>query len=191
MKDININLQINDENIEVGHILLERIVQYIPDIKGNEKVFEILALSNRERIKYYLADKKNLNEKTVSLLLNESDNNIVDLILSNVDAAKHITQKQIMKFFKNNCIELLCTIARNIEIFKKCDIYKLIKMLSKHENPRVRYNLLQSKNSELITKRILKKLSKDEDIDVSNFAKKFIHRISNKVSDNKICFCDF
>lgn len=192
MKTVNIKLLINKKKVNIGCEFLVDLIRYMPDIKQNQDVFESLAVLENHYVKYFIAEKTNLNKKTIKALLTDSNEEIVNEVLSNKNLAKYIPQKRIMKIIKSESIYHICTIARFVENYKKCDIYKLIKIFSNHRNPQVRHKLLKSRNSDLIPNKILKKLSKDPDIDVSSLAKTLIKNSKCKRNESKkISFRDF
>ena len=78
--------------------------------------------------------------------------------------------KQVKKIISLGDPEHHEAIASNIDDFTKCDICKLAKFLSNHSDPKVRVALVSIWNNN-IPKNIIKKLTKDKDIDVANAAK--------------------
>jgi hypothetical protein len=173
---IKVELLINGQNVTVGHEYLEDTVRYIPDIEENIKIFDILALSNNPEVRARILINDLISEKTIHKLIEDQNEEVVDNILSNSDLSKHIKNKTLMKIIKSDNIKYLKTIARNIEDYTKCKQCKIVKILSNHKNPLVRYNLINYSRSDLITTKILKKLAKDKDIDVATEAKSELKR---------------
>lgn len=178
-QEIKIELTINGQKVKVGHRFLEDISRCIPEVKENKKVFSILATSNNYEIRKYIANKKFLSTDTIEILLNDENENVVETILINRDINKFITDEQIDLVIEKNNIKLLCSIASNIDEFQAVDKCRIIKLLTKHENSRVRHSFFTYRVSELIPNDILKELSKDSDFDVTNEAKKELENRMN------------
>jgi len=169
---IKIALTINGKKLTLGHSFLENIeYMYGIDTKENQEAFDMLVYSDNPKIRRSIALLSNISKKSISILLNDDDQNVVQAVLGNYDLAPRIKHVQLMKIIKDNHIEHLKTIASNhIVLYKKCNLYKIIKLLAKHENPAVRFELVRYHSTHIIPKKILKKLSKDIDIDVSKAA---------------------
>ena len=165
-----VNLTIGGINVKVGHELLEDIVRYMPDIKKNKKVFEKLALNNNHEIRDYVANKDNISKKTIKILLADKRHSIITTLLRNTKVANKLTPKQVKKIISLDDTEHCEAIASNLDDFAKCNICKLAKFLSNHNDPKVRVELASRWNND-IPKKIIKKLTKDKDIDVANAAK--------------------
>ena len=168
---IKTELSINGTKVKVGHQFLEDISNNIPDTQDNKKIFAILATSINYEVRENISNNDNLSKKTIKLLLNDENQNVVDNILSNSDSAKLISQKQIVKIINKNNIKFLATIASNIDDYKKCDSCKIVELLSTHKNPLVRFNLCGWHSSNIIPMNVVKKLTNDEDVDVAQKAK--------------------
>lgn len=173
---IKTELSFNGQNVVIGHKFLEDIVDDIPDIKENRSIFDILALSDNPEVKERVSRKDSLSKKTIHLLLKDTDQKVVNNILSNSDLAKHIEEKALLKIIKSNNIKHLVSIGETIDDYSRCDQCKIIKILANHKNPLVRSSLLNWRTSELITIKTLKKLSEDKDIDIANDAKDELKR---------------
>ena len=169
---IKVDLKINNEKVEIGHQFLEDISSFISDLEENTEVFGILALSDNPEVREEISRKDNLSKKTIHLLLDDENQDVVDNILNNTELAKKIDKKTLFKIVKKGNIKLLCTIALNIDDYELCNPCKLAKILSNHKNASVRYNLVRyGRRNNVITEDVLHKLAKDEDIDVAHEAK--------------------
>ena len=164
-------LLINGQKVVVGHQFLEDIINDIPDIKENSKIFAILALCDNPEVRETLTRKDAISKKTVALLLEDENIDVVDGVLSNRDLAKQIEEEALWKIIKANNIKLLCTIASNIEDYTLCDGCKIAKKLIKHPVTVVRYNLVKWRVSDVISTKLLQKLAHDEDSDVAQEAR--------------------
>jgi len=173
---IKTELLLNGQKVSIGHQFLEDIVRNIPDTKENKAIFDILALSDNPSVKEDIASKDNLNKKTIHLLLEDTNQDVVDNVLSNRDLAKYIKEDVLFKIIKTDNIKHLKTIASNVEDYKKCDICKIVKKLANHKNPLIRYELVRWRPSEIITTKILKQLANDKDIDVAKEAQEELER---------------
>ncbi len=178
---IKTELSINGQKVIIGHQFLEEISSYIPDIPQNNNIFEILANSNNSEVRRDMTRNDNLNKKTVKILLADQNDKIVEYILNNEDAAKYITKKQIFKIIAKNNIKHLCTIASNLDDFIKCNGCKLANIFSKHENPLVRYAIVQCRVNDIVSTKVLERLSRDKDIDVAKEAKESLKYRTGKI----------
>ena len=172
MQTIKTELVVNGSKVVVGHQFLEDIVRNIPDVKENKSVFTTLSQSDNPEVRESISRKDNLNSKTVHLLLKDDNPEVVDNVLSNSDLAKQIKEEILFNFVKTDNIKYLKTIASNIDSYVLCDTCKIATILSKHKNTSVRYALVHWGSSNAVTSKILKELSKDEDFDIANEAKK-------------------
>lgn len=171
-EEMKVELTINGQKVKIGHQFLEDMVNDIPDVKENKKVFTILASSDNYRIKEYISQKSFLSTETINTLLNDKSDEIVDNILSNRDINKHITNEQIFSIIEKDNTKLLSTIAKNLDELQSCDRCKIINHLSKHKSSSVRFSLFTYNVSDLISTDIVKELCDDEDFDVANKARK-------------------
>ena len=148
----------------------QKIQQDISDTKENTKVFEKLALNNSYEIRDYVANKDNISKKTIKILLADKRHSIITTLLRNTKVANKLTPKQVKKIISLEDVEHCEAIASNLDDLTKCNICKLAKFLSKHNDPKVRAELLSRWNKD-IPKNIIKKLTKDKGVDVANAAK--------------------
>ena len=175
---IKIELLINGKKVIVGHQFLEDIISYIPDIKENKDIFNALALSDNPEVRENLTKIDNISKKSINILLNDANQEVVDGVLSNSDLAKHISTEALMKIIDSDNTKLLITIASNIDNYVKCNICKIIKILANHKSASVRYCLVRWRPSDIVSVKILKQLSKDKDIDVAKDALEELQRRS-------------
>ena len=173
---VKTELLINDSKVTIGHQFLEDIVKNIPDIKENKAIFGALAKSDNPDIRESISCKDNLSKKTIHLLLDDENQEVVDNILSNSDLAKKINEDILFRIIKSDNIKHLSTIASSIDDYALCNICKLAKILSNHQNTSVRYSLVKWRVCDRVTTKILKKLSKDKDIDIAQEAKEELSR---------------
>lgn len=102
MKTINIKLMIDGKEVTLGHQFLEDIVNEIPDIPQNKKIFEVISKSDNNEVRRLVTKKKFLNKRTINSLLNDSSKTVISNLFYNENIAKRITKKQIMKIMKTN-----------------------------------------------------------------------------------------
>jgi len=166
--EIQAHIEIDGIKVAVGHKFLEDIAYDIPDISKHKKVFEVLAKSSNFELREIIADKTHISKKTVSVLLNDSDQNVIEKLLKNRQACKKITQEQMDMLLDKANDKLLCTIAENIDDFHKCNIDVICTRLLSHNSSTVRYEFLNhSSFVSPISVESLKKLSMDTDFDVA------------------------
>ncbi len=168
---IKTELVINGSSVVIGHQFLEDIVRDIPDIKENKSVFSTLAQSENPSVRESISRKDKLSKKTIHLLLDDENQEVVDNILSNSDLAKQISEDTLFDLILGNNIRYLKTIGSNIDNYALCDTCKIATILSEHENTSVRYSLVQWRSNDAVTTKTLKKLSKDKDFDIAKQAK--------------------
>jgi len=167
---IKTELLINGKKVLVGHQFLEDIVRDIPDIKENQEIFNTLALSDNPDVREYLTRVDNIGKKSIHTLLNDDNQEVVDGVLSNSNLAKHINEEALLKIIDTDNTKLLMTVACNLDDYVRCDLCKIVKILANHKSASVRYNLVRWRPSEIVSVKLLKQLSKDEDIDVAKEA---------------------
>jgi len=172
-RDLKIELKIDGIAVRVGYELLETISRDLVDIKENAKVFEKLAHSTHYDIRENIADKESINKKTIKLLLKDKRHGLITRLLRNTKVANKLSFKTIKKIIALENPLHCVHIANNIDDFTKCDICKLSKLLSKHQDPEVRATLCSRWNKS-VPKKIVKKLLKDKDIDVVIKAKEYL-----------------
>jgi len=175
---IKTELLINGKKVLVGHQFLEDIVRDIPDIKENKEIFNDLVLSDNPDVREYLTRVDNIGKKSIHILLNDTNQEVVDGVLSNSDLAKHISEEALMKIIDSDNTKLLMTIATNIEDYVKCDLCKIVNILANHKSVSVRYNLVRWRTNDIVSIKVLKQLSKDKDIDVAKEALEELERRS-------------
>jgi hypothetical protein len=175
---IKAELLINGKKVVIGHQFLEDIVRDIPDIKENKEIFNDLVLSDNPDVREYLTRVDNIGKKSIHILLNDTNQEVVDGVLSNSDLSKHISEEALMKIIDSDNTKLLMTIASNIEDYVKCNLCKIVNILANHKSVSVRYNLVRWRTNDIVSIKILKQLSKDKDIDVAKEAAKELERRS-------------
>jgi len=173
---IKTELLVNGKKVVIGHQFLESIVRDIPDIKENQDIFNTLALSDNPDVRQDLTRMESLSKKTIHILLEDTNQEVIDGVLSNSDLAVKINEKSILKIIDSNNTKLIMTIASNIEDYTKCDLCNLVNILANHKNASIRYCLVRWRRSDVISVKILKKLAKDKDLDVSKEALKELQR---------------
>ena len=175
---IKTELLINGKKVVIGHQFLENIIRDIPDIKENKEIFNDLVLSDNPDVREYISRVDNIGKKSIHLLLDDTNQEVVDGVLSNSDLAKYISEEALIKIIDSDNTKLLMTIASNIEDYVKCDLCKIVNILANHKSVSVRYNLVRWRTNDIISIKILKQLSKDKDIDVAKEALEELERRS-------------
>ena len=164
---IKTELLINGQNVIIGHQFLEDILRSIPDIKENQKIFNSLVFSDNPNVREELTRVNHLSKKSVHILLNDTNQEVVDCVLSNSSLANKISEEALFKIINSDNKKLLMTIASNIDSYVKCDLRKIVNILVNHKSASVRYSLIKKWGfNEILSIKMLKQLSKDKDIDV-------------------------
>lgn len=177
-KNTKVKLTIEGKEVTIGHEFLEDTVRNIPDIKENKEIFDILAQSDNPEVREDLVRMGNLSKKTIHLLLNDENQEVVDNVLSNPDLAKYIKHKALMHIINGGNIKLLKSIANSIEDYEKCDLCEVNKVLSEHKNVSVRYALVRYTHRTTTSTKALKILENDVDLDVKIAVRKVLSRRS-------------
>jgi len=170
MKTISIDLTVDKIKTKLNFKFLKGIVDFIPDTKENTKVFRKLATSNNYMVRKSIAQKRNIDKKTAKILSDDQYSDVVTTLLENAQAIKKLSCKQIKKIIKTGNPIHCEKIILQSNLFEKCNIYKLFKILSQHTDPSIRLTLAKNWRRN-IHKDILKILKKDKDFDVANAAK--------------------
>jgi len=102
--------------------------------------------------------------------LTDKRHDIITTLLKNTKVANKLTTRQVKDIISLGNPVHCEAIASNLDDFIKCNICKLAKFLSNHNDPKIRVALISRWNKD-IPKNIIKKLTKDKDIDVANVAK--------------------
>lgn len=169
-QEITVDFSINGSQVAFGHQFLEDIMRYIPDIRENQAIFRLLAKSNNPEAREIISRNMNLSTKTTHLLLDDDNQEVVCNILSNSVLAKKINEDALLKIIKSDNVKYLIVIAENIESYELCNICKIAHILCNHQNALVRYGLVRYGVSCMIPTKIIRKLSKDKDMDVAKEA---------------------
>jgi len=169
-EQIKVELSINGLKVVVGYEFLENISYNMPDIKENKKVLEILANSDDFEVRRSISRYDNLNKNTIDILLQDTDNDVVQNLLNNRDIAKFITQEQVENIFTQDNIYLLETLGRNVDDFQSCNVCKLIDKFIKHPNARARGSVLYHRSN--LNLQQLELLTNDNDALIASEARK-------------------
>ncbi|MDF1884549.1 hypothetical protein JHD49_11420 [Sulfurimonas sp. SAG-AH-194-C21] len=175
---IKTELLINGKKVVIGHQFLEDIIRDIPDIKENKEIFNALVLSDNPDVRESLTRVDNISKKSIHLLLSDTNQEVVEGVLSNSDLAKYISEEALLNIIDSDNTKLLMTIASNIEDYVKCNLCKIVNILANHKSVSVRYSLVRWRANDIVSIKILKKLSNDKDIDVAKEATKELDRRS-------------
>ena len=179
-KKLNITFTSKNRTTPIGFKFLVDIVKNLEDIKENEFIFDLLSHSHISAIREEIALKDNLSLQTIEYLLNDSNETTINNLLHRQDTLNKLNTKQILKIIKSNNIKFIKIIAMTIEYLKKCDVEKIIKKLSKHDDPIVREALLY--NVAVISNKYLEILLNDEEIDI----RKIVLERFNKIRHNSV-----
>ena len=75
----------------------------------NKEIFNILASSDNPDVRYILSRVDYLGKKSIHTLLNDTNQDVVDGMLSNSNLAKHISEEALMKIIDSDNTKLLMT----------------------------------------------------------------------------------
>ena len=165
---MDVKIKVDGKEYEVGNELLVSISSDIPDRKEYMKLFQQLAGSEISEVRENIAYKDNINAETIKMLVKDKQVSVLRNLSSNGEASKKITEEELEYMYSTGDVEILCNIVGNIEGFELCDVMDIANKLKSHKDPKVR-NALASDYD--VPKNILRKLTKDADVDVAYNAK--------------------
>jgi len=171
LKELKLEMKIDEEKVFIGHDFLNQTVSNIPDIKENKKIFNILAQSNLTYARDIVSSSDNLSKESFKILMNDAVDEIVCNLLDNNKATQYFTDEIVENILAKDNTKLNIKIAENIGEFKLCNIPKFINKLVTNVSSEVRYSLMSYSNTDFISMEQMELLSKDLDIDVSKKAK--------------------
>lgn len=163
MNELNVEILVNGESIKVdSYQFLSAIVEILPEEDERfQKLYEEAAKSLSKEVRCSVAYKDNLSEKTLKLLLQDKDTDVLTTLLE-TEAGQNIVEFEDLQRMIHDIgsHDLLITIAQNITDFRNCDPNWIAEKLISHEDPAVRLELA---NNLTIPIHILKRLLKDRD----------------------------
>ena len=165
-------LIINNTRLELGHKELNEISYILGDCKKAKDIFHELAQSPSTETRSNIASQKNLHRKTVTLLLSDSQIEVIRTIITRGKFISQMEKEDIDRFINTGDSEILIRLVENMvdltEKYEVCEKDWLCEKLYQQTDPSVRYGLADNdKTPEFI----LKKLAQDPDLDVSQAAK--------------------
>jgi hypothetical protein len=167
-------LIVNEVEVDLGHDELSSICGSLSDSQKNEGIFHELAKSPSEGVRESVAWKKRLPRKTARLLLNDTSIEVLREIVGHGTAKGLITEEDISRLIAIEDTAIMVTIAENVYEYDNCDQDFIYDALINQADPQIRYQLAQDTD---ILEIFLKRLTKDQDIEVSEEAKKTLEEI--------------
>lgn len=178
-------LIINNVRLDLGHKELNEISYSLEDCKRNKDIFHELAQSTSAETRLNIVSQKNLHEKTVRLLLADSQIEVVRSMTNNYTFISRMRKEDIERFINSGDTEILTAIVGNIsdltEIYEVCEKDWLCEKLYQQPDPTVR---LELSSTDETPEFILKKLIKDSDINVSRAAQDTLDEIKEEKLDD-------
>ena len=166
-------LTINGYSVELSMEMLEDIARKLPDEKHYTPLLSILGRSNNPEIRENVALSAYPDQETIERLANDPSFEVVSTLLNNRRIKEQIPEATLLKIMERNDISLMIEIAKNVDDYEKCDICKLIKILSKHPNAKVRFELLNGRHGQF-AKTIAAKLVNDPVAEIARKAKELL-----------------
>lgn len=166
-------LSINGIDVQVGHEFLASIVNSVPDVQENLKLFEALSSSQNQEVRWHISMKDTTSRKIVKTLLQYQEHKILVMLLSNSDTARLINEKEILKIIKEGTVVDVRLVASRLDNLERCDICKIATILSRHPDPSVRGEVASRWRwpNQVVPRKVLQRLANDHDADVAYAAK--------------------
>lgn len=174
---LDVKILIGDSEIPVGHSIMERLIDAIPDEPGYEQAYRRLALFGSTKVQEAIASRESIDAETVEILLRSKQVNVLRPLLCNPRAQEALTQREAMQIANSNQPELLGTLAWNLGDFSLCSPLEILQRLAANTDPWVRALVIDRPSAPL---EMLETLSKDDDPDVQRGARKAIEERENE-----------
>lgn len=178
-------LIVNEVEAELGCDELSNICGSLSDSKKNEQIFHELAKSPSEAVRESVAWKKRLSKKTARLLLNDPSIEVLREMVGHGTGKGLITEEDIKRLISLQDTTIMVTIAENVYEYHNCDEDFIYNALINQADPQVRYQLAQDTD---IPEIFLKKLTKDQDVEVSEEAKKTLEEIREEDEEEEASY---
>lgn len=133
-----------------------------------KEVFHKMALSDVAYIRENIAWKDKILEKTVRLLLRDTDHKVLEQIVSNEVAQQVATDDDIDYIIEHSTQSVIKNLIDNLSRFENIDIHRLYLKVLRSGNSD--FLLMIAENYDT-PKKILKQLLKHEDIDIARVAR--------------------
>jgi hypothetical protein len=166
---MKMKLIVNDTEFVVGAEFQSNILSAIPDTPLYEELFHLLSKSPNGELRSELAWKDNLKDETIRLLLKDKDTSVLDRILNNNAAQGIVSTKQLLNFIDIGNHDIIKTIIQNLSNYEDIDIDAVVDKVLDLNNSKLELALAEGWN---VPKKILKRLVKSDDPDISYAAKK-------------------
>ncbi len=167
-------LIVNGVEVNLGHDELSGICGSLSDSEKNEGIFHELGKSSSEAVRENVAWKKSLSKETAKLLLNDTSIEVLREIVGHETAKDLITKEDINRLIALQDTTIMVTIAEGVYEYDNCDETFIYAALINQADPQVRYQLAQ--DSEM-PKFLMKQLTNDQDLEVSEEAKETLEEI--------------
>lgn len=165
---MEVKLVIEGFEVQVGEQFLQNLVDAIPDTKDYSDLFLVLAKSTNPYVRRDVAYKENINTETAEILLADKEPTVLERIVEKEVARSVIKPERLKEILGFAGIDTVVSIINNIAEYEEMDVDELADLIMAQENPALTLLLAESWNT---PKKILKKLAKSKDIDISTAAK--------------------
>ena len=152
----NIHLSLSsDTRVDIGVDSLTSIVQFLPDQRGSQMLFDFLATSDSATVRQAVASKSLLSDKTVDVLSGDSTLSVRLALLSNDAANQRIEESRIAEWIAGDDVDLLLAILQNLTSMPQLDAKALLRQLSGHRDPSIRLEVARSTHIDFDLAKIL------------------------------------
>jgi hypothetical protein len=147
---------------------IQDLISSADDNLANEKLFELAASHPSEVVRENVAYKDNINQETWEILSEDTSINVLRRLVNSDSCKRNASQKQLEEWIKLD-VEIAKNIAGYLDRYEEADIDQLAKVLSEHTDPSV---VSEVASNSSIPKKYLKNLTKNNDPQVANNAKR-------------------
>ena len=178
-------LIINNITLELGHRELNEISYALNDCEKIKDIYHELAQSPSTETRSNIALQDNLHRKTVKLLLYDAQVEVMRTMSRENNFISNMNKEDIERFINIGDSEILTNMVDNIqnltENYEVCERDWLCEKFYTQADPSVRYELASSDEASGF---IIKKLTEDPDINVSQAAKETLEGIESEKDEN-------
>jgi len=177
-------LIINNVRLELGYEMLNQLSYIMDDNKKTRDIAHELAKSPCCEIRTQIASRNILHPQTVSLLLPDTQIEVMRAMAGNDEFISQMTLADVERFINTGDPEILVKLVETMsdltETHEVCQRDWLCEKLSQHPDPAIRAELA---GNEETPEFFLKKLAQDPDSDVSQAAKDTLENLEEDDDD--------
>ncbi|SMP80836.1 hypothetical protein SAMN06295888_13615 [Desulfonatronum zhilinae] len=179
---LNVKITVNGVSARIPYDQIDNLVYSIPDESRHNDVIAELARSTHPHVRMAVASRDTLDRKIVSILVEDTQIDVLRNLVSNSRARMFITETCLLRLIKTEDHDILVTVAENLDSFPHCDEDVLAEKLARMDNPVIRGILAENVS---VSRQVLEQLSHDEDEDIAEKAADSLERALEEESDEE------